>query len=147
MEQAISKDVALVEAAKEAFADNDIFGGGQNEKMEQVTAVLNIRRRRRREEVSLILRGNWSLPTVHMGHTPYMGWVPFQWWVGGGRLAEADPPLKWDKYPILVVGGGRKRRRSPSAPHPPPKWELYPISLVGPPPPAFLLPPTTRAGG
>ena len=35
MEQAISKDVALVEAAKEAFADNDIFGGGQNEKMEQ----------------------------------------------------------------------------------------------------------------
>ena len=35
MEQAISKAVALVEAAKEAFADNDIFGGGQNEKMEQ----------------------------------------------------------------------------------------------------------------
>ena len=27
----------------------------------------------RREEVSLILRGNWSLPTVHMGYTPYMG--------------------------------------------------------------------------
>ena len=25
----------MVEAAKEAFADNDIFGGGQNEKMEQ----------------------------------------------------------------------------------------------------------------
>ena len=35
MEQAISKDVALVEAAKEAFADNDIFGGGQDEMMEQ----------------------------------------------------------------------------------------------------------------
>ena len=35
MEQAISKAVALVEAAKEAFADNDIFGGGQNKKMEQ----------------------------------------------------------------------------------------------------------------
>ena len=64
-----------------------------------------------REEVSLILRGNWSLPTMHMGHTPYMGWVPFQWWVGGGRLAEADPPLKWDKIPILLVGGRRKRRR------------------------------------
>ena len=76
-----------------------------------VTAVLNIRRRRRREEVSLILRGNWSLPTVHMGHTPYMGWVPFQWWVGGGRLAEADPPVKWDKIPISLVGGRRKRRR------------------------------------
>ena len=36
-----------------------------------------------------------------MGHTPYM--------VCGGA-AEADPPLKWDKYPILVVGGGGKRR-------------------------------------
>ena len=31
--------------------------------------------------VNLILWENWSLPTVHMGHTPYMGWVPFQWWV------------------------------------------------------------------
>ena len=40
-----------------------------------VTAVLNIRRRRRREEVSFILRGNWSLPTLHMGHTPY-GVIP-----------------------------------------------------------------------
>ena len=37
-----------------------------------------------------------------------MGWVPFQWWVGGGRLAEADPPLKWDKIPISLVGGRRK---------------------------------------
>ena len=74
-----------------------------------VTAVLNMRRRR--EEVSLILRGNWSLPTVHMGHTPYMGCFPFQWWVGGGRLAEADPPVKWDKIPISLVGGRRKRRR------------------------------------
>ena len=64
-----------------------------------------------REEVSLILRRNWSLPTVHMGHTPYMGCFPFQWWVGGGRLAEADPPVKWDKIPISLVGGRRKRRR------------------------------------
>ena len=38
-----------------------------------VTAVLNIWRGWRRVEVSLILRGNWSLPTVHRGHTPYRG--------------------------------------------------------------------------
>ena len=100
----------------------------------------------RREEVSLILRGNWSLPTVHMGHTPYMGCFPFQWWVGGGRLAEADPPVKWDKIPILVVGGGRKDFSSSSATHPPLKWDIYPISVVGPPPLRLRTPPTTEMG-
>ena len=38
-----------------------------------VTAVLNIEGAEEEEEVCLILRGNWSLPTVHMGYTPYMG--------------------------------------------------------------------------
>ena len=33
--KAISKAVVLVEAAKEAFADSDIFGGRQDEMMEQ----------------------------------------------------------------------------------------------------------------
>ena len=33
--KAISKAVVLVEAAKEAFADSDIFGGQQDEMMEQ----------------------------------------------------------------------------------------------------------------
>ena len=32
-------------------------------------------------------------------------------------------PLKWDKIPILVVGGGRKGLSSSSAAHPPLKWE------------------------
>ena len=32
-------------------------------------------------------------------------------------------PLKWDKIPILVVGGGRKCLSSSSAAHPPLKWE------------------------
>ena len=33
--KAIGKAVVLVEAAKEAFADSDIFGGRQDEMMEQ----------------------------------------------------------------------------------------------------------------
>ena len=74
-----------------------------------VTAVLNIRRRRRRsrEEVSLILRGNWSLPTVHMGHTPY-GVFPISV-VGGRRKAGGGGPTTQMGYnPISLVGGWRK---------------------------------------
>ena len=33
--KAVGKAVVLVEAAKETFADNDIFGGRQDEMMEQ----------------------------------------------------------------------------------------------------------------
>ena len=82
------------------------------------------------EEVSLIPRGNWSVPTMHMGYTPYMGWFPFQWWEWSGSWVEELPPrfhlastplppLKWDLIPFQRwERGGRA-----STPLPPLKWE------------------------
>ena len=70
-----------------------------------------------REEVSLIMRGNWSRPTVCRD--------------------------SWIKILILVVGEGQKVSSS-SAPHSPLKWDSYPISTGGSPPPPFCSPPTTE---
>ena len=54
-------------------------------------------------EVSLILRGNWSLPTVHMG-SPHIWGDPIpvvgEGWKGGGSSSTSLPPPKWGGIPF-----------------------------------------------
>ena len=55
------------------------------------------------EEVSLILRGNRSLPTGHRGYTP------IQWWERCGSISALFPPPDGDCDPHPAVGEVWKR--------------------------------------
>ena len=64
------------------------------------------------EEVSLILRGNRSLPTALKGYIPKWGWIPIQWWERCGSASTPFSTAGWgSKSPsggVSPVRGGQR---------------------------------------